>query len=132
MKLRLIAAGIVLVGCACIGSAQTASSSSGNNPHYTREQLKQLIREAHTPSQYAALAAYYDGQRQDFQQKAAEEKVEWERRSQNIVSVAAKYPRPVDSARYLYEYYTQEASEAGSLSAKYGRLVSANGSASQQ
>jgi hypothetical protein len=39
------------------------------------------------------------------------------------MGAAAKYPRPVDSARNLYEYYMYKASEAGTLEAKYSRLA---------
>ena len=122
MRFNPIAAGAVLLACVSVGSAQTPAAGNAA-PHYTNSQLKQMMREAHTPEQYSALVAYYSSRRQEFLQKSAEEKLEWERRSQNIMSIAAKYPRPVDSARYLYEYYMQEAAEAGALSAKYGRLL---------
>jgi hypothetical protein len=85
--------------------------------------LKQLALNAHAPAQYTALANYYGEQRNSYMQKAAEEKQEWERRSQNVMASAAKYPRPVDSARNLYEYYMYKASEAGTLEAKYSRLA---------
>ena len=78
---------------------------------------------AHAPEQYTALASYYGPAEANYLQKAAEEKQEWARRSQNITSVAAKYPRPVDSARNLYEYYMYKASEAGTLAAKYSHLA---------
>jgi len=128
MKLNLIAAGVVLLTCVNVGTAQAPAAAGGTAPHYSNSHLKQMMREAHTPEQYSALASYYSSSRQDFLQKAAEEKLEWERRSQNVMSVAAKYPRPVDSARYLYEYYIQEAAEAGGLSAKYSRLLASPGS----
>jgi len=83
--------------------------------------LRQLALEAHAPAQYAAVANYYGERRSDYLKKAAEEEQEWVRRSQNIMGVAAKYPRPVDSARNLYEYYKYKASEAGTLEAKYNR-----------
>jgi hypothetical protein len=78
---------------------------------------------AHAPAQYTALASCYGEQRNDLLKKAAEEKQEWERRSQNVMGAAAKYPRPVDSARNLYEYYMYKASEAGTLEARYSRLA---------
>jgi hypothetical protein len=63
------------------------------------------------------MANYFGEQHGTYLQKAAEEKKEWDRRSQNITSAAAKYPRPVDSARNLYEYYMYKASEAGTVEA---------------
>jgi hypothetical protein len=78
---------------------------------------------AHSPEQFKILASYYGAQHGYFLQQAAVEKQEWERRSQNVTGVLAKYPRPVDSARNLYEYYMDKASETGALEAKYGILA---------
>jgi hypothetical protein len=84
------------------------------------------VSSANSPEQYKALASYFGKQHSDYLQLAAEEKKEWERRSQNIAGIQAKYPRPVDSARNLYEYYMYKASEAGTLEAKYSRLADPN------
>jgi hypothetical protein len=106
-----------------IGSAQTTTSSAVTATHYTQAQLKTMAREAHTPSQYAVLASYYAEQHTAYLAKAAEEKQEWDRRSVNIVLTAAKYPRPVDSTRYLYDYYSIAAQDAQGLAEKYRRLA---------
>jgi hypothetical protein len=82
-----------------------AASSTETDAHYTKAQLKELVRSAHTPEQYKVLASYYGGRRRSYLQEAVEKKREWDRRSQNVFGVFAKYPRPVDSARNLYEYY---------------------------
>ena len=105
MKNKLFAASILSCALVGIGSAQEAATSSETSVHYTKAQVKQLVRDAHSPDQYRALASYYGEQQTSYMKQAAEEKHEWVRRSQNIVGVAAKYPRPVDSARDLYEYY---------------------------
>jgi hypothetical protein len=123
MTRNLIAAGILSMALAGVGRAQGTASSGENGTHYTRAQLKQMAREAHTREQYRALAGSYGKQQKDYLQQAAEEKQEWIRRSQNIMGVAAKYPRPVDSARNLYEYYMYKATEVAELSAKYIRLA---------
>jgi hypothetical protein len=65
-------------------------------------------------------------QKVDYLRQAAEEKKEWERRSQNVTSAAAKYPRPADSSRNLYEYYMYKASKAETLEAKYSQLAAPN------
>jgi hypothetical protein len=100
-----------------------AASSAETGDQHTQAQLKALARGAHAPEQYKSLANYYGERQKDYLQKAAEEKKEWERRSQNIVGTLAKYPRPVDSARNLYEYYMIRASDAGALEAKYSLLA---------
>jgi len=123
MKRNLLAAGILCFALAGVGSAQGTASPAGNGAHYTKAQLKQMAQDAHTPEQYNALAAYYGEQHQHYLQEAADEKQEWARRSQNVMAVAAKYPRPVDSARNLYEYYTEMANETGELTTKYTQLA---------
>lgn len=123
MKRRFFAASLLSFALMTVGSAQGAVSSAEDGDHYTQSQLKQLAREAHTPDQYKALATYYEKRQKNYLQQAADEKQEWVRRSQITTSLYAKYPKPVDSARYLYEYYSEEASEAGALSAKYRQLA---------
>jgi hypothetical protein len=109
-----------------MGSAQGTASSTENGTHYTQAQLKQLKNGAHTPEQYKALADYYLDRQNNFLRQAAEEKQEWIRRSQGVMSVmmvAAKYPRPVDSSRIRYEYLTYKAAEAESQAEKYGQMA---------
>ncbi len=123
MTRNLLATCILSLVIAGVGIAQGTASSPETGAHYTQAQLKQLALNAHAPAQYAALANYYGEARSGYLKKAAEEKQEWDRRSQNVTGAAAKYPRPVDSARNLYEYYMYKASEAGTLEAKYSRLA---------
>jgi hypothetical protein len=74
-------------------------------------------------AQYEVLAKYYRGRQVTFSDQAAQEKQEWFRRSQNVVLINAKYPRPVDSARYLYEYYADQAQRSDQLATKYEQLA---------
>ncbi|MGA2807774.1 MAG: hypothetical protein ABSE87_06535 [Terracidiphilus sp.] len=122
MKHSLFAASIVALAVAGIGNAQ----ETRNSVEPALVQARQLMQGIHAPEQYNSLAAQYNQQQQVYLKKAEEEKAEWMRRSQNIQVVAAKYPRPVDSARYLYEYYSYKASEAGALSAQYRALARPN------
>jgi hypothetical protein len=123
MKRNLSALCVLSLALVGVVNAQAAAVPAANGAHYTHAQLKQMVRDAHTPEQYAALAGYYEMRQKDYLLKAAEAKQEWMRRSQNVMVVAAKYPRPVDSARYLCEYYTLMASEAGSYADKFARLA---------
>jgi hypothetical protein len=126
MKRSLFATGILLLAFAIAGSAQDTAYSTKTSAYYTRKQLKQLALNAHTQAQYTVLANYYGERQNEYLQKAAEEKQEWVSMSQNIISVAAKYPRPVDSARNRYDYYMYKASEEGMLEAKFRRLAAAD------
>ena len=123
MTRNLLATCILSLAFAGVGNAQGTASSPETGAHYTQAQMKQLALNAHAPAQYTVLTSYYGAQKANYLQQAAEEKKEWQRRSQNITSIAAKYPRPVDSARNLYEYYMYKATEAGTLEAKYSRLA---------
>jgi len=122
MKNTLIATCILTFAIAGAG-AQPTSSAAGNVASVTAKQLHKLTLAAHTPEQYKELSGYYAGLEGKFQRQAAEEKQEWQRRSQNVTVVAAKYPRPVDSSRYRYEYFTAKASEAGSMATKYAQMA---------
>ncbi|MGD0732434.1 MAG: hypothetical protein ABR956_14330 [Terracidiphilus sp.] len=132
MKKSLILGSILSFALASAGSAQGAAAPAEDHGNYTQAQLKQMAHEAHTPQQYKELASFYGNQQKSYLEKAGEEKQEWIRRSQITTSIYAKYPRPADSARYLYEYYAAKASEAGSLSAKYSQLAEPTGAAMQQ
>jgi len=123
MKRISIAISILSLALATLGNAQGTSPSKETGEHYTQSQLKKMVSEAHSPEQYDVLARYYGNEQKVFLQKAADEKQEWARRSQFTTSISAKYPRPVDSARNLYEYYAYKASEAGVLSDKYRVLA---------
>jgi hypothetical protein len=123
MKSTLFTLGVLSFALAGIASAQPTASSGASGSQFTSAQLKKMAAKAHTPEQYSVLASAYSARQQSYLQQAAEERKEWIRRSQNIMVAAAKYPRPVDSARYLYEDYTNEAAKAGQLAAKYQQLA---------
>jgi hypothetical protein len=124
MTYKVLAACFLSLAFASVAHAQGAVSSPETGSNYTQAQLKQLARTAREPEQYKALAGYYGDRQRHYLQEAAEEKKEWERRSQKVTGAFAKYPRPVDSARNLYEYYMYKASKAGTLEAKYKRMAS--------
>jgi len=126
MKRNLFTAWILSLAIPGVASSQGAASSAETGDHHTQGQLKQLARNAHAPEEYKVLASYYAERQRIYMQKAAEEKAEWERRSQNVAGPLAKYPRPVDSARNLYEYYMAEAGDAAKLEAKYSALAAPN------
>jgi hypothetical protein len=123
MRRNILAACIVSVALTGIAAAQEAAPTTANRTHYTPGEIKKLEHEARSPEQYGILATYYGDQQKTYLEQAAQEKQEWDRRSQNVMVVAARYPRPVDSARNLYEYYMYKASQAGALSGKYSQLT---------
>jgi hypothetical protein len=111
----------VAVGVACAES--TGSAGSAVSANYSSGELKAMMRNAHTQQDDQMLATYFRGRQQSFEQKAQAEKVEWDRRSQNVTSVSEKYPRPVDSSKYRYEYFTYEAQQMSQQAAHYEQLT---------
>jgi hypothetical protein len=89
---------------------------------YTKGEIKQMISAAHTAQQYQDIAAYYRAQQQYFEQQAQSEKLEWERRSQITAATYQKYPRPADSSKNRYEYFTYEAQQMASLAVHFDSL----------
>jgi hypothetical protein len=123
MKRIIFACGVLSFVLAAAGQGQAPISSPQNSTHYTHGQIKKMLQDAHTPDQYKALENYYSEQQRSYSTQAAEERQEWIRRSQGTTALSAKYPRPADSARNLYEYLTYRASQAGTLSEKYGQMA---------
>jgi len=116
MNSGIYVAGIVL---ALAASSVAARAQSSAPTKLSNAELKQMKQSAHNTEQYQALESYYRSRQQDFEQKAEAEKAEWVRRSQNVTGPQQKYPRPVDSAKNLYEYYAYEAQQASQEVAYY-------------
>jgi len=120
MNSKVYVACMVVALAAGSGAARAESSTPVK---YSNSELKQMEQEAHTPQQYQALATYFRSRQQNFEQQAQAEKAEWERRSQNVTGSAAKYPRPVDSSKNRYDYFTYEAQQMSQQAAHYESLA---------
>lgn len=102
------------------GFAGAQTAIAGN---YSRSELKQMVHSARTSEQYATLASYYRYRQEVFEQRAHAELTEWARRSQFVFGSANKYPRPVDSSRNRYEYFSYEAQQMSRSADRYQRLA---------
>ena len=100
-----------------------AYAGSQTNTEYSSAELQTMIRSAHSTQQYQTLATYFRSRQQAMEEKARGEKAEWDRRSQVNAAVAQKYPRPVDSSRNRYEYFTYEAKQMGEQASHYESLA---------
>ena len=123
MKRILFASSMLWFALAGVGNAQGSASTATASEHYSQAQVNQLVRDAHSTEQYKALADYFLDRQNKYLRQAADEKQEWVRRSQNVTVLAAKYPRPVDSSRYRYEYFTYKAAQAKELAERFGKLA---------
>jgi hypothetical protein len=113
----------ILVAIAAITvTAGIARAQNSMNPGMNHAQLEQMLRSAHTVEQYQMLATYFHARQVVFQEKAQSEKQEWDRRSQVTAASYQKYPRPADTSRNRYEYFTAEAQEMGDQAAHYDSL----------
>jgi hypothetical protein len=120
---RLFASICMLMIAFTAATLQAEENSASDQPQFTGAQIRKMVREAHTPEQYSDLADYYAIRQRMFKQKAREEMRLWAERNAMINPIYEKWPRPVDSARNLYEYYEYRAGECAKLEAKYSRLA---------
>jgi len=118
-KVRIVMACAVTMMAAVMAQAQTANESGS----YSRAELSKLTHEARTWEQYQTLASYYRFRQQVFQQQAKLDLTEWARRSLYVTGPAAKYPRPVDSAKYRYQYFSYESEQMRLQADRYQRLA---------
>ena len=101
---------------------QTASGTAPTSHHEVRE----LIKTAHTSAQYKDLASYYYQQEVNYRAKATAERIELDRRAQVAGRLYQRYPRPVDSALYLYDSYVSSANSAALQARHYDELASSH------
>ena len=120
---RLLASATLIVALRFAGPA--AALTPADRPEYTTAEIRQLAHDAHTVQQFAVLADYYQIQRRMYQHKAAREMHLWAERNAVMTPLSEKWPRPVDAARNLYEYYLQMADESASLVDQYNKLADA-------
>jgi hypothetical protein len=113
----------VLVAIAAITvTAGLARAQNSMNAGISNAQAQQMLRSAHTAEQYKMLAGYFHARQVVFEEKAQAEKLEWDRRSQITAASYQKYPRPADSSRNRYEYFTSEAQQMSDQAAHYESL----------
>lgn len=124
MKRILAAIGIVIFALAA-AAVQTPQKDPTEQPEYTSSQIKAVARDAHTVEQYTVLANYYWKQQRMYQRKALEQMHLWRERAETVTPLSEKWPRPVDSARNLHDYYVYKTAQSAALFARYDRLADA-------
>lgn len=122
MNRTILTAVLLSLSLPLAGMAQSTQNASATAP-LSAQELHSLIRSANSSAQYKQLASYFHQQETGYRAKAAAEKVELDRRSQVNAALYQKYPRPVDSARYLYESYLSDANGAALQAQHYEQLA---------
>src|SRR5580658_2093386 len=102
--------------------AGLAHAQNSMNAGMSQAQAEQMLHSARTVEQYQMLAGYFHERQLVFEEKAQEEKAEWDRRSQITAASYQKYPRPADSSRNRYEYFTYEAQQMAQQAAHFESL----------
>ena len=103
-------------------SAGFAHAQNSMNAGMSPAQAEQMLHSARTVEQYQMLAGYFHARQLVFEEKAQAEKAEWDRRSQITAASYQKYPRPADSSRNRYEYFTYEAQQMAQQAAHFESL----------
>ena len=118
---------MVFVVLACAMAPGVAGAAPPPPQNLSRGELKKLIQSAHTSEDYLTLASYFRSRQQQFDRQAHDELVFWAQRSANVSLEAAKYPRPEDSSRNRYEYFTYEATKMSQQAAYFEALSTSAG-----
>jgi hypothetical protein len=105
------------------GMAQANTQTASLSTPLSARQVNELVKSAHSTAQYKELASYYHQQEAQYRAEAATEKAERDRRAQVNAGLMQKYPRPVDSAQYLYESYVSKADSAALQARHYDQLA---------
>jgi hypothetical protein len=123
MNVRKLLAAVVLALAFMEALSASAVVRGPQTAHYSSSQLKRMIHDARTQDQYLVLARYFEQRHKEYSDKASDEMAEWARRSPDVSGPAMKYPRPVDAARNLYDYYRHEADDAAFQAEKFHRFA---------
>ena len=129
-RIAIATAAILLISpiASLAQSSQTASLATPVSPR----EVRSLIKSAHSTAEYQQLAGYFHQREADYRSKAATEKIELDRRSKVNAGLYQKYPRPVDSAKSLYDSYVSSADSDARQAKHFDELAGAQGRHDEQ
>jgi hypothetical protein len=123
MNRILLVASAILLTSSLAGMAQSTAQTASLSAPLTAHDAHNLIKSAHSVAEYKELAGYFRQQEAEYRAKAADEKIELDRRAQVNASLYQKYPRPVDVAQSRYDSYLANASSAAFQAQHYDQLA---------
>jgi hypothetical protein len=112
--------------------AQSTTQTASLTAPLTARDAQSLMKSASSSGQYKQLASYFRQREATFRAKAADEKTERDRRAQVNAALYQKYPRPVDSAQYLYDSYVSSADSAALQAQHFDQLAAGQTNQGQQ
>jgi small-conductance mechanosensitive channel len=123
MKLIRTVAATFSVTLLMLGTAQLPAQDAAQATTISTKEAHSLMKTAHELAEYQELAAYFRQQEQSYRVKRDQELALWNTRAQGIAANQNKYPRPVDSAHNLYDYYAHETDHAAAQAQHYEQLT---------
>ena len=118
-----VLAAILSIAFPLAGMAQSNPQTASVTAPLSATQVRALLKSAHSDAEYKQLGSYYRQEEAKFRAEATAEKAERDRRASVNASLMQKYPRPVDSAQYLYESYVTSADRAALQAQHYEQLA---------
>ena len=125
LRRNLLPACAIFAGILGATTVCAAATRPSEQPEYSSAQIRKMVKEAHTVQQYTVLADYYQARSRMFKQEAAEAMHLWAERNAVISPVYEKWPRPVDSAHNLYDYYVAMENDSAAKVAHFNQLADA-------
>jgi hypothetical protein len=129
---RALIVAAALITFPLAGIAQSTTQVANLSTPMSPQQAHSLIKSAHSTEEYKQLAGYFHQQEAVYRGKAADEKIERDRRAQVNAGLYQKYPRPADSAQSIYESYVSNADNAALQARHYDQLAAGPSSHEQQ
>jgi hypothetical protein len=93
-----------------------------NHAHYSRSELRRMMKEASSADQCRTLATWFREEETIFRVKAEAENRDYER-YKNVL-IPAKFPTRADTARGLKDYYSYKANQMAALASRYETQLS--------
>lgn len=106
-----------------LGMARLQAQTTDQTISLSTSDAHRLMKTAHESGQYHTLAAYFRQKEQSFSAERDAELALWNSRKQGIAANQNKFPRPVDSAHNLYDYYAYETNHAAAQAQHYEQLA---------
>ena len=113
------------------GMAQSATQTASTAMPTPTHELHGMMKNAHSTTEYKQIAESLHQREADYRARAEAERIERDRRAQVNAGLMQKYPRPVDSAEYLYTSYVYEADHAAIEARHFDQLAAVRGNSQQ-
>jgi len=108
-------------GLAICVMAVALPAAAQNHAHYSRSELRRMMREASSPDQYRTLVTWFREEEAIFRSKAEAENRDYEHYK---VRVRTKAPTRADNARNFRDYYVYKADKMAGLASRYETILS--------